>query len=91
MGVFLITYDLNNEDSRPNITGDIKKFKSWAKLSESSYAVNTNLSAEAVYNRMKKFLDADDNLYVIGLRKPLVGQGSIKVNKWLETNLPEEG
>lgn len=88
MPCYIITYDLNKEVNRPDIVGAIKKFEGWARLSESSYAVSTNLPPNAVFAILKPLLDANDNLYVISLRKPYCGFGPRDVNEWLEKNLP---
>jgi hypothetical protein len=89
MAVFLITYDLNQEaNNRPNITGVLHDaFDSWARLSESSYAVSTSLGAETVYAVFKPLLDENDQLYVIGLRQPVEGQGGEEVNNWLASEV----
>jgi hypothetical protein len=83
MTVFLISYDLNKEAKRPPIVTEIKSFGSWARISESSYAVETDMTAQAVYNKMAKHLDINDTLYVIKLSPPWTGQGSREVNDWL--------
>ena len=89
MAVRLITYDLNQEVRRPNIVKKIKdSFPTWAKLSESSYAVATAETVDQVYARLKPLLDSNDSLYVINLTKPWMGFGSKEVNDWLERNLP---
>ncbi|MDX9860543.1 MAG: hypothetical protein RBS99_06455 [Rhodospirillales bacterium] len=89
MAFLLVTYDLNKETKRPNIVGAIKEISgSWAKLSESSYAVQTEQTPKTVYDGLKQFIDSNDNLYVINLRKPYYGQGPKDVNDWLESNLP---
>jgi hypothetical protein len=87
MATYIVTYDLNKEIKRPNIVGAIRKYDSWAKLSESSYAISTTSSPYQVYNDLLEHLDGNDQLYVITLRKPFYGQGSKEVNDWLEANL----
>ncbi len=88
MAVYLLTYDLNNETSRPPIVKRIdKSFKAWAKLSESSYAVSTDLDANQIYSKFSDLLDNDDQLYVIALYRPHCGQGPQEVNDWLESSL----
>tara|TARA_R110001583_G_scaffold87175_2_gene227800 strand:+ start:4033 stop:4197 length:165 start_codon:yes stop_codon:yes gene_type:complete len=53
MSVLLITYDLNKETRRPDMVGAIKKLSnSWAKLSESSYAIKTAKSPKSVYEAL---------------------------------------
>lgn len=86
MTVYLVTYDLNKETSRPNITKELDK-TGWAKLSESSYAISTNETAEQVYARFDKYTDENDNFYVIKLSKPFHGQGPKDVNEWLAKEL----
>lgn len=87
MATYIVTYDLNNESQRPPIVQAIKAYKTWARLSESSYAIVTEHSPSQVYDYLKKYLDNDDQLYVITLHKPYAGQGSQEVNNWLEQHL----
>lgn len=86
MAVYVVAYDLNKETVRPNITKAIKEFP-WARLSESSYAIETALSPQEVYNGLEKFLDDNDQLYVITLKKPYWGRGPEDINKWLADRL----
>lgn len=89
MATLLITYDLNKETKRPPIVRAVKKVsKTWARLSESSYAVRTNKSPYTVFDELKKHIDNNDQLYIINLAKPYAGFGSTKVNDWLDSNLP---
>lgn len=88
MACFIVTYDLNKETKRPNITKKLKDtYDTWARLSESSYAIVTNSTSQAVYNVFEPMLDGNDTLYVITLKKPYYGQGEKDVNDWLERNL----
>ncbi len=49
----LITYDLNKEAKRPPIVKAIQEISgTYARLSESCYAVRTSLSPEQVYTRL---------------------------------------
>ena len=83
MTVYLLTYDLNKETSRPPIVAFIKKNYAWARLSESCYAIETDLNAENTYRVFSNFLDDNDQLYVIQLTQPAAGQGPPVVNEWL--------
>lgn len=87
MACYLITYDLNNETTRPNILGTIKSYN-WARLSESSYAIETAQSVETVYVNLSRHLDTNDFCYVISLVRPYKGFGLNAVNEWLERYLP---
>ena len=89
MAVMLISYDLNKEKSggdREKLLEYIKSH-SWARLSESSYAISTTSDPSAVVAQARAFLDANDNIYVIQLKRPYWGWGPKDVNDWLESNL----
>lgn len=87
MSAYIVTYDLNKEVKRPNIVGEIKKFGSWAKLSESSYAISTSLTPAQVRDSLKPLLDSNDDLYVIKLSTPWASYGSKEVNDWLNKHV----
>jgi hypothetical protein len=87
MAVYLVTCDLNKEKSRPDILKDIRDGKSWAKLSESSYAIVSSETATQVYNRLVKHLDDNDTLLVITMERPYYGQSSQEVIDWLASEL----
>ena len=65
MATYIVTYDLNNETRRPPIVQAIKTYGNWARLSESSYAIVTAETPQQVFDKLKKHLDGDDQLYVI--------------------------
>lgn len=87
MSVLLITYDLMTPGT--NYTDLLEKIKTfpWARLSESSYAIKTDKQPQLVYSILKPYIDQNDNIYIVNLRKPYSGYGPNDVNKWLENNL----
>lgn len=88
MAVRLITYDLNKPGQNHNkVLTKIKAFGSWARLSESSYAVETNESPQAIFNAFKPLLDQNDDFLVITLTRPWAGQASQEVIDWLQNRL----
>lgn len=87
MSVILITYDLNRPGQNyPKIKEYIDKF-AWAKLSESSYAIETNKTPNQVFSDLKNCIDSNDTLYVITLTAPWDGRGRPEVNQWLSERL----
>ena len=87
MAVLLITYDLNSPgQNHSELLAKIKEY-SWVKLSESSYAIETNLSVQLVFDNLKPLIDSNDNLFIINLKKPWSSFGPKEVNNWLENNL----
>jgi hypothetical protein len=88
MAVLLVTYDLNRPgQDYPELLKAIKGY-AYAKLSESSYAILTDKTPQAVYSQLLPFIDKNDNLYVINLKQPYGGQGLKEVNDWLSKYLP---
>jgi CRISPR/Cas system-associated endoribonuclease Cas2 len=84
----LITYDLNKETTRPKIVKAIKeKYPTWAKLSESSYAVSTAATPKQIFDSLAGLLDSNDQLFVITLENPWWGIGPDDVTRWLRDNL----
>lgn len=68
MSVLLIAYDLNKEaGSKRDYEGLLKYIKkhNWARLSESSYAIESNQTPTAVYNSIREYQDSNDNLLAI--------------------------
>ena len=86
MAVFLATYDLNRETVRPPITKLIRDTWNFARLSESSYAIEA-ASVSEVYDTLMTLLDDNDQLFVIPLRQPYVGFGPKIIHDWLQQKL----
>lgn len=89
MACYLITYDLNKETKRPPIVERIKQIShSWAKLSESSYAINHPGTPNDIYQRLEPLIDDNDQLLIIPMHQPYQGFHAKEVHEWLRTNLP---
>ena len=87
MAIYVVAYDLNKEEKRPNIVAEVKKNGNWARLSELSYAIDTAERPSQVMARFRKYLDDNDNLYVITLSSPWSGFGPKDVIAWLQARL----
>ena len=88
MSVYLVTYDLNKESTRPPLLDDLKeKYPSWAKLSESSYAIETLQTPDQIYNNLKHHLDGNDHIAIITLKKPFQCWLPKRVVEWLQDKL----
>jgi len=91
MAVLLVTYDFNKERTdadREKLRNALKKAStSWARLSESSYAVETNDSPQTFYGKIASSADKNDRVIVITLRLPYWGQHSKDVVDWLNARL----
>lgn len=88
MAVLLVTYDLKAPGQDYADFHKVIKSFSWARLSESSYAIDTTLTPQNVYEQLRSHMDTNDNVYVIMLTRPHCGYGPKEVNEWLEKHLP---
>ncbi|MBL8578894.1 MAG: hypothetical protein JNK47_16850 [Mesorhizobium sp.] len=84
--LFSVNYDLNKEVKRPNIVAEIRK-TDYARLSESSYIIDTLETADQVYARFKKHLDSNDHFFVLRVTKPYTGWGPKDVVDWLDSKM----
>lgn len=76
MPLVLVTYDPDKEPTSneyQGVMGVIKSEKDWARLSESSHAMNTQMTPLQVYEKITPHLDKNDSLLVITLRRPHCG------------------
>lgn len=87
MSVLLVTYDLQKPGQDYSGFHDVIKKNAWAKLSESSYAVDTTDSPQTLYNKLDPHMDTNDQVYVITLKSPYFGRGPETVNQWLSQRL----
>ncbi len=87
MAVLLVTYDLKKPGQDYSALLDEIKSYSWARLSESSYAIKTTETPDTVFDKLRPHVDQNDYIYVITLNNPRRGYGPEKVNEWLEENL----
>jgi hypothetical protein len=88
MAALLVTYDLIKPgQDYPDLLKTIKSYP-WQFLSESSYAIITNKTPQAVYDELAVYLDKNDHLLVITLKKPYWGFHLQAAIDWLTANLP---
>lgn len=88
MSILLVTYDLSRPDSdRRGLLATIQGY-AWAQLSEYAYALKTDQTPQQVFDALRPFLNRNDNLYVINLKRPYTGFGPEDVNSWLDDKLP---
>lgn len=87
MAVRLITYDLNRTGQ--NYDGFMKVIKNytWARLSESSYAVDTSDTPEMIYKKLEPYVDSNDYVVVITLEANWWAYHTQEILDWLREHL----
>ena len=82
--MLICAFDLNKEITRPPILAEIKK-SDWAQLSESCYAIKSSETPLAAYNRLARFIDANDRLFVVYSDGSYWGYGPNAIHSMLLT------
>lgn len=86
MAVLIIVFDHSPTGaSHYSMIRAIKKYP-WVKLTESSYAISTDLAPQTVLTQLRSLMESASNLYVMTSRKPFAGYGPQSVNEWLQQN-----
>ncbi len=88
MAVLLVTYDLNKPGQDYSDFYKVIKSYTWARLSESSYAIATSKATKTVYEELAPHIGRGDQLFVIGLENNWHGFGPRDVYDWLKEHLP---
>jgi hypothetical protein len=87
MPLLLVTYDLTMpKDNYSELYDEIDSYSN-IRLSETSYAIITDKSPSKVCGELKQYVDANDKIFIINLKRPFDGYGSELVNDWLKKTL----
>jgi hypothetical protein len=87
--IYIIIFELVSEN-QPNdeFVASIRSTKVWAKISGTTYLIKTNESATELRDRLKRFLNKNDKLFVSYVAPPAAWLGySEEVTKWIKENL----
>jgi hypothetical protein len=87
MPLLLVTFDSNKPGQ--DYSGLMNEIESYSnvRLSKSSYAIITDKTPDAVCKELKKYIDNNDSIYIINLKRPYAGYGSELVTDWLKKEL----
>ena len=93
MPVLLINYDLNvdRDESDYEEFHEFIKDHSYLYLSESSYAIVTDMAPLQIYKHLRDFLDDSDACTIVTLSTPYHVSHNDLVRDWLEANLSRQG
>lgn len=85
MGVYLVTFETPDRDYR-RYHEFVGRYETM-RLSDTAWAVQSGLGADALYLELEPLLGRDDHAYIIALVKPWIGYGYQAMNDWLERHL----
>ena len=87
MATYIITYDLRKVRDYTSLYNAIKSYGTWAKITESSWAIVTDQTAIQVRDFLLKFMDGDDRLFVAKYGGAAAWQNVIAKNEWFHQYL----
>jgi CRISPR/Cas system-associated endoribonuclease Cas2 len=89
MNTYIISYDLKDSDSEEyvKLKNYFKKYKNWAHINESLWAVKTNKNAEKIRDEVKEIVNKDSSLFVIKSGIEAAWRNVLCRNIWLKRNL----
>ena len=87
MPLLLVTFDSDKPGQEySNLLDQIKSYSN-VRLSKSSYAIITDKTTGMVCEEMKQYLDIDDAIFIINLKRPYEVFGSKLAADWLKKEL----
>ena len=90
MAIYVIGYDLHptRGETYEQLIGEIKSLGGWWHCLDSTWLVNSNLTAEQIRDRLRERLKSDDQLLVVTYSRPAAWFGfSGDCQDWLKNNL----
>lgn len=87
MRCYIISYDLRKQRNYQGLYDAIQAYGTWAKITESTWAIVTGQTASQVHQNLLKQLDSDDGLIVIKSGGEATWERVICKDEWLKQNL----
>lgn len=85
---FIIMYDLKATGRNySKLHEAIKSYRTWAKITESSWAIVTDVNAKEIRNYLETFMDSNDRLFVIKSGHNSAWRNIIGSNDWFKKYL----
>lgn len=87
MATYIITYDLRRKRDYSSLYSSIKSYGTWAKITESSWAIVTDQTAIQIRDYLSNFIDNDDRLFVAKYGGTAAWRNVIAKNEWFHQHL----
>lgn len=82
---YIITYQLQKDPSE--IISAIKKYGTWAKIVDNTWAIVTEKSAKEVRDELTLSIDANERLFVVKSGVEAAWKNAACTNEWLKKNI----
>lgn len=87
MDCYIISYDMGKGGDYTPLIEAIKKYGTWAHITESTWAVVTNKAHDEVRDDIGQYLPEDSRLFVVKSGKTAAWRNVFCRNEWLKENL----
>lgn len=87
MPCYIISYDIDAKSDYATLHAAIKSYKTWAKITESTWAVVSSQSAVDIRNHLFGLLKEGDRLFVVKSGVEAAWQNTICKSEWLKSYL----
>jgi hypothetical protein len=87
MPLLLVAYDPNKPEQDHSALIDRIEIYANIRFTQFSYAIITDKTPKTVCAELNKYIDKNDNLYVITLKRPYDAYGPSLTNDWLYKEL----
>ncbi len=84
---FIISYDLIDGADYSSLWQALKDYGTWAKITESTWAIVTTQRAKEVRDNLLKYIPEDGRIFVIKSASVAAWRNVICSNEWLKKNL----
>jgi hypothetical protein len=84
---FIISYDLAGNGDYNALIEEIKSYRTWAHLTESTWAIVTDKTSKEIRDQLKDYLSEGSRLIVIKSAHIAAWLNVICSNEWIKNNL----
>lgn len=85
---YIISFDLKPNRTYQKFKDAIKSYGTWARITESTFAVVTESSATEVRDYLIQYLNSDDRIFVMKTGGRSAWRHAIADSDWLKKHLP---
>lgn len=84
---FIVTYDAHEDTNYESLYEALKSYKTWAKITESTWAIVTDQKATEVRDKLVKFLPKGSRLFLVKSASIAAWRNPICSSDWLKKHL----
>ena len=89
--IYLVAYDFpGSSDKYSDLFDELKKSRGWWHYIDSVWLLNTDESADEIYERLERYLDDDINMFITEIGNDYQGWLPDRAWKWIRKHTNRE-